>query len=183
LKSGFIDLIGKARKNRGERFRHQLYIFAVCFLISLFIWTLVRLSREYYYTVNYHIQFTGLPSQYRLKACSDSILTVSIKIQGFDFFTEEFIHPKNQKYTVNLRKIKVHGGDEGLKGFLPTAEIGREIKGQMNYPSEVYMVFPDTLYFLLDRAKAPKGLRNGARDVHADILHDSDSLGQRAKGR
>jgi len=82
---------------------------------------------------------------------SDSILTVSIKIQGFDYFTEEFIHARNPKYTISLRKIKIHSEDGKITGYLPTTDIGREIKGQMNFQSEVYMVYPDTLYFDLER--------------------------------
>lgn len=175
MKSGFIDLIGKARRNRGEKFRHQLYIFAVCLLISVFIWTLVRLSREYFYTVNYRIHFTGLPSQLKMTAFSDSILTVSIKIQGFDYFTEEFIHPKNPKYAVNLRKMKIHQGDGGITGYLPTVDIGREIKGQLNYPSEVYMVYPDTLYFRLEKVTPKKIQKLNSRPAYL-IGGSNDSL-------
>ncbi|MCX6286411.1 MAG: hypothetical protein NTY96_04795 [Bacteroidetes bacterium] len=158
MKSGFIDLIGKARKNRGEKFRHQLYIFAVCLVISVFIWSLVRLSREYYYTINYRIHYTNLPSNLRMTGYSDSILTVSIRIQGFDFFTEEFIHPRNPKYSVSLRKIKVHSEDGQITGYLSTEDIGREIKDRMNFQSEVYMIFPDTLFFDLEKL-APKKIQ------------------------
>ena len=159
MKSGFIDLIGKARKNRGEKFRHQLYIFAVCLALSVFIWSLVRLSRDYYYTVNYRIRYSHLPANLKMTGYSDSTLTISIKIQGFDYFTEEFIHARNPKYTVSLRKIKVYSEDAGIAGYLPTAEIGKEIKDQMNFQSEVYMVFPDTLYFDLERL-APKKIQH-----------------------
>jgi len=163
LKSGFIDLIGKARKNRGEKFRHQLYIFAVCLVISVFIWSLVRLSRDYFYTVNYRIHYANLPTNLRMTAYSDSMLTVSIRIQGFDYFTEEFIHSRNPKYTVSLRKIKVHNEDGKITGYLPTEDIGKEIKSQMNFQTEVYMVFPDTLFFDLERTVPKKIQRVAAR--------------------
>jgi len=175
LKSGFIDLIGKARKNRGEKFRHQLYIFAVCLLLSVFIWSLVRLSRDYFYTVSYRIHYTNLPSNLRMTGFSDSILTVSIRIQGFDYFTEEFIHERNPGYTVNLRKIKVHSEDGQISGYLPTADIGRNIKSQMNFQTEVYMVFPDTLFFDLERA-VPKNIQRIAARPAAFMVHKRDSL-------
>ena len=159
MKSGFVDLIGKARKNKGDKRRHQLYIFAVCLLLSVFIWSLVRLSREYFYTVNYRIHYAHLPFNLRMTGYSDSILTVSIKIQGFDYFTEEFIHPRNPKYTVSLRKIRVHSDNGEISGYLPTADIGKEIKEQMNFQTEVYMVFPDTLYFDLERV-IPKKIQH-----------------------
>ena len=175
MKSGFIELIGKARNNRGEKFRHQLYLFAVCLLISVFIWSLVRLSREYYYTINYRIHYSSLPSNLRMTGFSDSILMVSIKLQGFDYFTEEFIHPENPRYTVSLKKIKVHSEDGLISGYLPTVDLGRDIRDRMNFQSEVCMVFPDTLYFDLERV-IPKNIQRIATRPATLMEHKNDSL-------
>lgn len=175
MKSGFIDLIGKARNNRGEKFRHQLYIFLVCLVLSVFIWSLVRLSREYYYTINYRIRYTNLPSNLRMTGFSDSILTVSIRLQGFDYFTEEFIHPRTPKYNVSLRKIKVHTDGGQVTGYLPTADIGADIRDKMNFQSEIYMVMPDTLFFDFERVVPKKVQRIMSRP--ADVMNDKhDSL-------
>ena len=177
MKSGFIDLIGKARKNRGEKFRHQLYIFTVCLLLSVFIWSLVRLSRDYFYTVTYRIHYINLPSNLRMTGYSDSILKVSIKVQGFDYFTEEFIHAGNPKYTVSLRKIKIHSEDGNISGYLLTNDIGKDIKTQMNFQSEVYMVFPDTLFFNLERVAPRKIQRISSRPATGlQPKHDSLAL-------
>jgi len=175
LKSGFIDLIGKARKNRGGTFRHQLYIFAVCLVLSVFIWSLVRLSRDYYYTTNFRIHYTNLPSNLRMTGYSDSILTVSIRIQGFDYFTEEFIQPRNPKYNVSLKKIKLYTEDNQVGGYLPTADIGREVKEKMNFQSEVYMVSPDTLFFDLERL-APKKIQKIAARPASVLAPRHDSI-------
>ena len=175
MKSGFVDLIGRARKNRGDKRRHQLYIFAVCLLLSVFIWSLVRLSREYFYTINYRIHYTHLPSNLRMTGYSDSILTVSIRIQGFDYFTEEFIHARNPKYTVSLRKIRIYSENGEISGYLPTADIGKEIKEQMNFQTEVYMVFPDTLYFDLERL-APKKIQHIPPRAATMISRKQDSI-------
>ncbi|MEI8006382.1 MAG: hypothetical protein WCI48_09245 [Bacteroidota bacterium] len=174
MKSGFIDLIGKARNNRGEKFRHQLYIFLVCLILSVFIWSLVRLSREYYYTINYRIHYINLPSNLRMTGSSDSILTISIRVQGFDYFTEEFLHARSPRYNVSLRKIKVHSDDGQVSGYLPTTDIGREIRDKMNFQSEVYMVLPDTLFFDLERVVPKKVQKITARP--AEMMagkHDS----------
>lgn len=174
MKSGFIDLIGKARNNRGEKFRPQLYIFLVCLILSVFIWSLVRLSRDYYYTINYRIHYTNLPTNLRMTGFSDSILTVSIRLQGFDYFTEEFIHARAPRYSVSLRKIKVHADDGQITGYLPTADIGRDIRDKMNFQSEVYMVVPDTLFFDLERVVPKKVQRIMARpDETIQAKHDS----------
>ena len=175
MKSGFIDLIGKARKNRGETFRHQLYIFTVCLLISVFIWSLVRLSREYYYTINYKVHYSNLPSNLKMTGFSDSTLKVGIKLQGFDYFTEAFIHPKDPRYNVSLRKIKVHSEEGRITGYLPTSDIGNDIRDRMDFQSEIYMIYPDTLYFDLERVIPKKILRIETRPAVL-ITHKHDSL-------
>jgi len=110
-----------------------------------------------------------------MKGFSDSILTVSIRIQGFDYFTEEFIHPKNPKYFVNLRKIKLYSDNGQIEGYLPTIGIGREIKDQMNFQSEVYMVYPDTLYFDLEKLSTGKIQHITTRQASV-VLSKHDSL-------
>jgi hypothetical protein len=175
LKSGFIDLIGKARKNRGEKFRGQLYIFVICLLISIFIWSLVRLSRDYFYTTNYQIRYTQLPSSLRVISFSDSVLTLSIKLQGFDFFSEDFLHSRNSLYSVSLRKIKTRVVNGELTGYLPTYEIGRELAGRLNFPSEIYMLSPDTLFFSLEKTTVKRS-QTGIPGQTVSSPAKSDSL-------
>lgn len=175
MKNGFIDLIGKAGKNRGDNFRSQLYVFIVCLLISIFIWSLVRLSRDYFYTINYRIHYTQVPSNLRLTSFSDSVLTLSIRLQGFDFFSEEFLRPRNLNYNVSLRKMKIHQANGEISGYLPTYETGRELTARLNFPSEIFTVFPDTLFFELEKVIPQKVQRIVSMPAPA-MKSTSDSL-------
>ena len=160
MKPEFIEFIGLARKRRSDKFRNQLYIFIVCLVISCFIWALVRLSREYYYTFDYHLTYTHIPANYQLVSASDSILTIKIKLQGFDFFSGQFIFPAIRSYGVSLQNIKVKTHDTRIVGMMLTHPIGKEIAAETNFQSEVFSLNPDTLFFEFERRHPRNSLFN-----------------------
>jgi hypothetical protein len=151
LKPEFIEFIENARKPKGQRFRIQLYVFLVCLGISVFIWVLVRLSKDYIYTVNYHVNYINLPQNLRLISKSDTILKLNIKVQGFDFFSDQYFRRQNQLFDISLKNVKIVNHDGQLTGYLLTSRIGRDIANQSGYLLEIYSVSPDTLFFVFER--------------------------------
>jgi hypothetical protein len=151
LKPEFIEFIENARKPKGQRNRNQLYVFFVCLGISVFIWSLVRLSKDYIYTVNYHVRYINTPQNLRLIDKSDTIIKLNIKVQGFDFFSDQYFKHKNQLFDVSLKNIKILSRDTFITAYLLTSHIGREIASQSSYQLEIYSVSPDTLFFKFEK--------------------------------
>jgi hypothetical protein len=151
LKPEFIDFIENARRPKGQRFRNQLYVFLVCLGISIFIWSLVRLSKDYIYTVNYHVRYINIPSNLKLISKSDSIVKLNIRVQGFDFFSDQYVKHKNQLFDISLLHVKIINRDNFPTGYLLTSPIGKDIAAQSNYQLEIYSVSPDTLFFKFER--------------------------------
>jgi len=147
----FLEFIGNARQRKSDKFRYQLSIFIVCLVISIFLWTLVRLSKDYYYTINYHLKYIQVPGNFRLIKSSDSILTVKIRVQGFDFFSEEFLFRKPRHLDISLKNIKVKFRDFQYFGIMLTESIGKEIASETNFTNDVYSIHPDTLFFEFER--------------------------------
>jgi hypothetical protein len=171
MKSDFFEFIGNARQRRSAKFRNQLSIYLVCLVLSIFIWALVRLSKEYYYSVEYHLVYTHMPSGMRMTATSDSTLNLRIKIQGFEFFSEQFIIRQYREYEVSLKNVRLrYQGDQTL-GYLLTNRLGKEIISLTNFPSDVYFVAPDTLFFEFDKQSSKKTLSKDLNDaaVRMDI--------------
>jgi hypothetical protein len=153
MKSDFFEFIGNARKRRSEKFRVQLSVFLVCLALSVFIWALVRLSKDYFYSVEYRLSFSNPPGNLRLLGCSDSTLTLKIKLQGFEFFSEQFLIKQDRSYEVNLRNVRLHYTGEHSSGYLLTNRIGKEIISQTSFPNDVYFVSPDTLFFEFEKER------------------------------
>ncbi len=147
MKSDFLEFIGNARQRRSEKFRVQLSVFLLCLVLSIFIWALVRLSKEYYYSVDYHLNYKSLPGNLKMISYSDSTLTLKLKIQGFEFFSELFLIKQDHQFDVNLKNVRLHITGDHAFGYLLTNRLGREIVSQSSFPTDVFFVTPDTLFF------------------------------------
>ncbi len=151
MRSDFFEFIGNARQRRSEKFRNQLSVFIVCLVLSVLIWALVRLSKDYYYSIEYRLNYNQVPGNLKLLGCSDSTLNLRIKLQGFEFFSEQFITHQDREFETSLRNVRLRYNDEHIDGYLLTNRIGKEIISQTNFPSEVYFVSPDTLFFEFEK--------------------------------
>jgi len=151
MKSDFLEFIGNARQRRSEKFRVQLSVFLVCLALSVLLWSLVRLSKDYYYSVDYHLIYTNLPGNLRITSFSDSTLTLKIKLQGFEFFSEQLLVKQYRQFDVNLKNVRIHTSGDQTTGYLLTNRIGREIISQTNFPNDVFFVSPDTLFFEFEK--------------------------------
>ncbi|MCX6243294.1 MAG: hypothetical protein NTU98_01200 [Bacteroidetes bacterium] len=147
----FIDFIRNARKRKVEKFRNQLSVLLICLVISVFLWILVHLSKEYYYTTEYRLNYTQVPWNMKLISSSDSVLVLTIRIQGYEFFSEQFFRHKKRECDVSLRGLKVKYDEDEAQGYMLTRGIARNIAEQASYPLEVYSTAPDTIFFTFER--------------------------------
>lgn len=146
-----IEFFKNAKKRRVEKVRHQLYIFLICLIISLFLWFLVRLSKEYPSTIRYSLQYVDVPSGFSLTGFSDSTLYLNVRMQGYEYFSERYFNKKVRSLDVNLHRIRVRASDDNVRGFLLTKNLIRAIAEQTGYNSENMTVTPDTLFFMFER--------------------------------
>jgi hypothetical protein len=151
LEPEFIEFIRNARKRKVEKFRNQLSIFLVCLVISIFLWILVHLSKEYFYTTEYKLNYTQVPWNMKMVNCSDSMLTLTIRLQGYEFFSEQFFRRKRRECDVSLRTLKLKSGEDLAYGYLLTRGIARNIAEQTSYPLEIFSTAPDTIYFTFEK--------------------------------
>lgn len=175
MKSDFLDFIGNARKRRNEKFRNQLSIFVVCLILSIFIWSLVRLSKDYYYAVDFRLSYTNAPPHMELREFSDSTIRIRFRIQGFEYFSEQLFRQRDHKYEVSLRDVRLKIYGDHPRGYLITSQVGKEIMSQTNFPVDFYSVSPDTLFFNFERNPAD-GLTPGSPGESVKPGQNVDSL-------
>lgn len=183
MKSDFLEFIGNARQRRSEKFRNQLSIFIVCLVLSVLIWALIRLSKDYYYSIEYKLNYIQVPGNFKLEGYSDSTLHLRIKLQGYEFFSEQFLLKQDRQYDVSLRNVRLRYSGDHITGYMLTNRIGKEIIAQTNFPSDVYFISPDTLFFefrkpvikKIPAKPSPSFIRMqvGGRDT---MLHLTDTL-------
>ena len=177
LEPEFIDFIRNARKKRVEKFRNQLSVFLVCLIISIFLWILVHLSKEYFYTTEYRLNYKHVPWNMKMVSCSDSILTLTIRLQGYEFFSEQFFRRRKRECDVSLRSLKMKINEEKVNGYLLTRGIAKTIAEQTSYPLEIFSTAPDTIFFNFEKKPVKRMLP--ARMVTMPVIHPkSDSAGK-----
>ena len=181
----FIELIRNARKRKVERFRKQLSVFLICLVLSIFLWILVHLSREYSYTAEYRLNYTQVPWNMKMLSCSDSLLQLTIRLQGYEFFSEQFFRRKTRDCDVSLRGMKLKIGENQVYGYLLTHGIARNIAEQTSYPLEIISTTPDTIFFTFDKRALRRAYTETAttqsRIKPADsVAHPPDSIRGRA---
>ncbi len=182
MKPEFIDLIENARKPKGDKFKNQLLIFSICLLLSIFLWMLVRLSLSYFYTVEYRLSYTQIPGNLKLVKFSDSTLTIKIKLQGFELFSERFLKSvTDREFEISLRNVRVRNNENNPYGYLLTNRLGKEIAAQANFPSDIFIVTPDTLYFQFEkqgikRIPSMSDFTSGKASPMDSILQRQDSM-------
>lgn len=158
MKREIRGLIEKtARERKKLKFSYKLYIFLVCLAISIFLWVLVRLSREYYYTVDYRLTYTGVPSMLRLTSVSDTVIQLKLRAQGYDLFMERVFTGKEHSYAVDLQQVRLRHTESGYAGYLLTPSLGYEIVSQTGYPHSFVSTSPDTIHFEFERKRSGRG--------------------------
>ena len=177
----FIDFIRNARKRKVDKFRNQLSVFLACLIISIFLWLLVHLSKEYFFTTEYRLNYTQVPWNMKMLSCSDSALILTVRLQGYEFFSEEFFRRKKRECDVSLRGMRMKTGDDQVYGYLLTRGIARDIAEQTAYPLEIFTTSPDTIFFTFgkkaEKRSAPVKIETMAIPHPADsVLHPSDSI-------
>jgi hypothetical protein len=158
LKSDLFEFLNNARKRRPEKFRTQFYILVICLGISIFLWWLVKLSRDYSYNVEYNLHYVHTPANLRLVDFSDSLVTVTIKVQGFEFFSDYFFRKQYHEFDVSLQGIKVKPSGDQMTGYMLSRNISRQIASESKYPLDIFSTTPDTLFFIFEKKNLKKSL-------------------------
>lgn len=175
MKSDLFEFIGQARRPRSAKFRVQITIFLICLALSFLLWLLVKLSKDYYYAVPFKIHFKEIPGPYKLLTKSDSTLVLRIKLQGFDLFSEHFLSTQVRDFDLSLKNLRIIPSGEVFRGFLPTAQVGRDIISQSNFPNELFYVTPDTLFFIFEKEVEPSALGIPSPSITAEPATGTDS--------
>jgi len=95
-------------------------------------------------------------SSLRLVYFSDSVINVTIKVQGFEFFSEHFLRSRHRDVDISLKGIKVKADDDRFIGYVLTRNISSTIIAESETPLDIYSTSPDTLVFTFEKKNLKK---------------------------
>ena len=114
-------------------------VIAICFLMSLLFWFLIKFSKEYTYYVDYPIKLINMPVDKYLKDEPLSNLKIKVNGHGFSFFKETF---SNRQLYVDISKLQ---RDNSSTYFWLSQSERSNIAIELNGFS-ILEIYPDTLF-------------------------------------
>ena len=145
------------RKSYEKRFRQRLTVFAVCFLIALFLWLVIKLSNTYVSEVEYSLSYQNNTSDKILVDASDSTIFIKVKSSGFKLL--------DLKWFSSLQMVNIGVDHTLMKPYnskshhnfyiLPDNSI-EKFERQLDELSRIEDIRPDTIFLWMDEKSSRK---------------------------
>jgi len=145
LKFDLNELIRSAKEPKDEHFRNRIYVFLVCLGISVLLWFLIVLSKNYYGTVEYPIVYKNLPNDLVLANSPDSVLSFRVSSGGFELAILKYLTRK-RPIDVDLRDLKLRKIDEKrYETIINTSDLAGKILNRLNLSEKMVSVSPEKI--------------------------------------
>ncbi|MDP4686549.1 MAG: CdaR family protein [Salibacteraceae bacterium] len=131
------------------RDRRKLTVFSICVVISLFMWLLISLGKEYNTTILVPIKYINFPENKTLVNDISNQLAVNVSGTGYDLIKYDgSLTDDTLVINLNNLKISVIGGFQ--QGSLDPAMIGKDLQEKLNGMLAINHVLTDSLKFVFD---------------------------------
>lgn len=127
------------------RFSRKLNVFLVCLIISVIIWLLISLSKNYSTEVEFPVEHYGFPQDRVLIDPLPQKLTLEVNSHGFELLTYKLFSRKDP-VQVDMGKLRYRDRGERRKAYLPTRELLDRLSQQFPDNTRIEDVDPDTLF-------------------------------------
>ena len=142
--------LDEVKKQQRKKNTH-LTLFIICLIISIVMWLMIKLSREYSTTVLFSVRYTGLQNQNTILPGSDSILFINLQTTGYNILFRQIFH-QNYKLEVDLsRYLPKHRG-KNFETDVDVRELIPDISGNFYSKETISSYLPQILKVKLDKA-------------------------------
>jgi len=150
VKLTISNLYEKILKIRNLRDKTRLSIFLICLLISISIWLLIKMSKDYSSDIPYKINFVNPPSDQIITKAFDSVVYLKIDSRGFDLLTKIYFKKKNP-LIIDLQNIQIYNTSSIVGSYIISASLLKQIRNQNEFSNSISKISPDTLYLNLEK--------------------------------
>jgi hypothetical protein len=139
------------RKMVTARLRYQLFVFLVCFIVSLSLWVLIKLSNEYTISFKIPLSIVKPPVGRIVTNVSDSTIQISLKAQGYKLVVLRYFEdPK--PIVVDLSKtVSPKNHAEEVLFNHPLIPVVRKYSSALGFSNEVRSIHPEQINVRLSK--------------------------------
>lgn len=135
-----------------KRFRVQLSVFLICLFISIGIWLVIKLSKEYTEFTKIPVTYTHIPENQLLTGKVDSLLTIELRASGFELLSNILLG-LTDTMRIDLSRLNLMEKNEHFEGYYTEFKLNELISNELEIkPRQIASVKPDTLMFKLYKA-------------------------------
>ena len=149
MRFSFVKLLRNlATRSRDPQVRKHSYILLICLGISIFIWLMIKLSKDYYTNVECRIEYRNIPEN-KLLDSADSLITMEVYTQGFRLFNIKYLSDKPE-IEIDLKNNKIQKHRYKYGSYVLSSELVGSIAAQLEIENEIVEIRPDTINFTLE---------------------------------
>ncbi len=142
MKSFFIN-VNKSNPKEAAHFNKRAITFLFCLLISVFIWLLLSLSKEYTISVIFPVEYINLPNDKLIANHLPETVDVEIKATGFSLLIYK-LKQNRDSITIDIKDARATGMKNN--SFISFNERLEKITRQFSNGTKVVNVKPDTVF-------------------------------------
>jgi YbbR domain-containing protein len=151
LTSGITDVSLGEPKSEQKRRHPNLQIFIICLFISVVMWMMIRLSREYSQVIRFSVSYIGLQSDKIILPASDTVFLVTLQSSGYNILFRKF---SKQKYHAEIDLSKYLPKLQG-NNFEINVDLGKlreMLSANFKQKDKLVSFMPENLNIRLDKA-------------------------------
>lgn len=141
----------RVRKPENEKLRTRFSVFLVCTVISIIMWVMIKMSREYYLPVKFRVVAENLPKGKVLTGSPDSVINITVKGSGLELYSRIVMNKQNV-VTVNLENLSLRQNGNQFSGFVRASKLIGSFSRQLPATMEITAVDPDTLHYYFENS-------------------------------
>lgn len=146
MKTGNSNIKPPGTDSLMKSFRNRFSVFFVFVIFSSFVWTVIKLSKNFSSSVSYNVEYQNIPDGYILEKISDTVITVGLDAQGFNL-VRQLLAKRKPVLNIDLSGIKVHSEKGSFSAYLTSSALSKKIASQTGTQREINFIAPDTLWF------------------------------------
>ncbi len=150
MKQEFLKIIEHFSERKAINKKTKISVFFVCFIISLFIWLLIKMSQDYTTDIEFAIEYTNPPAGQLLTHAHDSVINLKLTSRGFDLLNILFFESR-KPLEINLSGSNIRNNQESKGSFLLARNLNSQILKQIKFTDRISEIIPDTLRFDLEQ--------------------------------
>ncbi|MFO8086814.1 MAG: YbbR-like domain-containing protein [Bacteroidales bacterium] len=137
---------------RDKKFRTRLSVFAICVLIAVFMWLVIKLSGNYFADVHYPIRFVNQTEGYLLTDYSDSVAIVRVNAKGFKLLNAKWFNAsKTLELDINNLNTNPYTRSDNYNFYVLSNKVRGKVEDDLANIDAVVDIIPDTFFLFMDK--------------------------------